>query len=117
MQAVMHTDGISLEINILQCMFEAAAGGHELGKWVKTRDGYEAKCQKCGLATFASNGALYSFLEGVCVGALTESAKVEALDWNESNLRRPGLIGRGYIQVKYFIHHFMYLTQVATLKT
>jgi hypothetical protein len=105
----MHTDGIGLEINMLQCMFEAAAGGHELGKWVKVRDGYEAKCQKCGLATYASNGSLYSFLEGVCVGALTESAQDEALDWTETALKRTGLVGRSYVQIKSLLYHLAYL--------
>jgi hypothetical protein len=109
MQAVMHTDGIGLEINMLTCMFEAAAGGHELGRWVKVRDGYEAKCQKCGLATYASNGSLYSFLEDVCVGALAESAQVEAIDWTGTTLRKPGLIGHAYIHVESFLYRLMYL--------
>lgn len=58
-----------LREGLVEAMAEAALGGHELGPWEDVENGYEARCNSCGLTTWLGyDGLRYSLLEDTCTG-------------------------------------------------
>jgi len=60
-----------LKENLLNCMEEAALGGHDLGKWLPVAGrelAFQAVCRKCSKSVYASFRVVYSILEDTCTG-------------------------------------------------
>jgi len=54
---------------ILEAGVTAAMGGHDIGHWESTEEGWNTVCKVCGaLVRVGKNGVLYSQLDDSCPG-------------------------------------------------